>query len=276
MYGRSTPFCKKSSAFLAVNGVGRVRLHRMQNIKTRFLFVLGAAIVIAILLVKVIWFGSPLSGQKTHDFGIIEVERPTSMVEHTFVLTNQSGEDLVLVDVIPDCGCATTQAYQSVIPKGEDLILPVQFKLRQSQLRRSTIRLVFENGKVEIISLQAEGRMKQPLRISPVRIVLTPEGGEVFATLGMERFDDTRPPKPEFKLPEGMRLKSEKWKQKSKNKSWEKIPANWSMRLELKTDLQLPEDSQFVIVVNGNELIVPLSSKAIPPEEVPITRTPVH
>ncbi len=40
-----------------------------------------------------------LVGKKSHDFGLIEVALPRTVVDHTFTLTNNSGRDLTLVDV---------------------------------------------------------------------------------------------------------------------------------------------------------------------------------
>ena len=217
-----------------------------------------------------------LEGVKSHDFGVVEVTSPKTTVEHTFILTNTSGEELVLVDVIPDCGCATTEVYQDVIPDGEALILPIQFKLRQSQIRRSTIRLVFANGAVEFLTLQAEGRMKQPLRISPSPIVVKNTGEVGLAILGIERFDESIPPIPEFTTPDGVDVKWTKWRLRNKFNPREKVPANWSMQLELTRDGELPENSDMTIRVDGETVHVTLVDNVTSLEDVPFSRIPVR
>ena len=248
----------------------------MSTPKKRFIVRVIIPCISFLILWRFVFWGSTLEGEKSHDFGLVEVTRPTTALEHTFVLTNRSGKELVLVDVIPDCGCTTTEAYQEVIGNGEALILPVRFTLRQSQIRKSTIRLVFENGSIELLRLQAEGRMKQPLRISPVPINLTPEGESVFGILGMEWFEEGEPPMPKFTVPDVVTLQHETWKLKSKMKAWEKIPANWSMKFELATDHTLPDGSEIKIVVKGNELVAPLLSEVLPQGATPFSRIPVQ
>lgn len=248
----------------------------MTTPKKRFIVTVTIACISILILWRLLFWGSTLEGEKSHDFGLVQVIRPTTALEHTFVLTNRSGKELVLVDVVPDCGCTTTEAYQEVIADGEALILPVRFTLRQSQIRKSTIRLVFENGSIELLRLSAEGRMKQPLRISPVPINLTPDGGSVFGILGMEWFEEGSPPVPKFTVPDGVTLQHEPWKLKSRMKAWEKTPANWSMQFELATNQQLPDESEIKIIVDGNELVAPLLSEELPQEATPFSRIPVQ
>jgi hypothetical protein len=244
--------------------------------KKKLIFILGAGVLVLVVLVKLIWFSSVLVGKKSHDFGLIEVTLPRTVVDHTFTLTNNSGRDLTLVDVVPDCGCTTTEAYQELIANGETLILPVQLKLKQSQVRRSVIRLVFEDGTVEVLTLRAVGRLKDPLRVSPLPIVVKKDGETSLALLGIEQFDEHTPSIPTFALPAGVELQSQKWKLKSKYKAHEQIPANWSMQLALTTERELVEGDEIIITVNDYVLHAPLVNNAKPPEELPFTKMPVH
>ncbi len=241
--------------------------------KKKLVFILSAVVLVLIVLIKAIWFSSALVGDKSHDFGFIEVIPPKTTVDHTFTLTNKSGHDLILVDVVPDCGCTTTEAYQELIADGEELILPVQLKLRQSKLRKSTIRLVFEDGTIEVLTLRAVGRLKDSLRVSPSQIVLK-EGEVPRGLLGIEQFDDTKPPTPIFTTPPGVVVHAQKWTLKSKRKPMEEIPANWSLQFELKTDAPIVEGAEITVQVGTNETHILLTNQAPDPKEVPFSKLP--
>ncbi|MDP7008885.1 MAG: DUF1573 domain-containing protein [Phycisphaerales bacterium] len=241
--------------------------------KTKFLIVPAVLLILATLVVKVVWFNSVFLGEKVHDFGFIEVTPPKTVVKHTFRLTNNSGRELVLVDVVPDCGCTTAEAYQEVVAPGEEFVLPVEFKLRQSQLRKSTIRLVFEDGTIEVLSLRGVGKLKDSLRVAPTPIVLL-EGEPSRALLGIEQFDDARPQTPKFQLPEGVNIKTKQWKLKSKRKPREEVPANWSMQLELTTEHPITDGTVLEIRVGEASVRVPLTNEAVIPEEVPFSAIP--
>jgi len=216
--------------------------------------------VIFLIVIKLIWFNAVLVGEKTHDFGFVVVTPPNTALTHTFVLKNESGRDLILLDVVPDCGCTTTETFQDVILAGEELVLSVELKLRQSQLRKSTLRLLFEDGSVEFLVLKAEGRVDHPLRISSNPVYVKSTGVIARAIIETEQFDGERPPLPVFTTPESVVLESAEWKLKSKMKPRSRIPAIWSMELSISTDQTISSQSTLKIVVGKEELIVELEA----------------
>jgi hypothetical protein len=245
--------------------------------KKKLLFIMVPVFTLcAIVVLRMILFSSIFAGERSHDFGFIEVTPPDTILTHTFTLTNQSGRDLLLVDVVSDCGCTTTGAYQEWIPQGEDLVLPVQLKLRQSQLRRSTVRLVFDDGTVEILTLSAHGQIKEPLRISSYPIVVKKNGVVSLATIGMEQFNNTEPPVPTFTCPNEVTLHTQQWKQTGKYDARQKIPAQWSMQLSFTTGQELGVGNELVVSVGDHILRVPFVSKAKPPIELPFTEIQFH
>jgi hypothetical protein len=248
----------------------------MANKKMRFIIIGTCGAIVLIFVLKNFLFSSAFAGEKFYDFGFVDVIPPKTVVEHTFSLTNTSGRDLVLVDVVPDCGCMTTEAYQELIKDGDEFMLPVQLKLRQSQMRRSTIRLVFEDGTIEILTLRAEGRLKDPLRVSPFPIVVKKEGQVSLAMLGIEQFDESQPPVPEFTIPNWLTLSNVKWKLKSKYKPREKIPANWAMQLEFSKHGSFVEGKDLTITVGKKVLSVPIVDYVDAPEDIPFSKIPVQ
>ena len=239
----------------------------MGSQKSKFFTSLAIACAILFFIVKTIWFSSVLVGEKFHDFGVVDVIPPNTSLYHVFVLKNESGRDLVLLDVVPDCGCTTTEEFQDVIPAGEELVLSVQLKLRQSRLRKSTLRLVFDDSTVEFLVLKAEGRVVHPLRISRSPIYLKPTGAVVRAIIETEEFDESRPATPQFSVPEGVEITSTKWKLKSKLKPQLKIPAIWSMELSLSSQRPMQSGDELIIVVDTEELHIPLEPFASSGEE---------
>lgn len=239
----------------------------MTSQKKSLFIIIAVICVVFLIVVKMVWFNSVLVGEKTHDFGFVEVTPPHTALNHIFVLKNESGRDLYLLDVVPDCGCTTTEAFQDVILAGEEFILSVQLKLRQSQLRKSTLRLVFDDGTVEFLVLKAEGRVVHPLRISSSPIYLKETGATARAIIETEQFDHERPQTPLFTVPEGVVIKSTRWKLKSKLKPRSKIPAIWTMEIELESDREMTSGDELKIIVGEEKMHVPLEPYSSSSEE---------
>ena len=228
--------------------------------KKRICITTAVFCVLALIVVKLVWFNSYLTGDKTHDFGFVEVVPPNTTLDHTFVLTNTSGKELFVKDVVPDCGCTTMSAFQESIPIGEEFILDVQLKLRQSQIRKSSFRIIFDDGSIEVLTLFAEGRVKEPLRISSSPIIVKANGEIARAILGTEQFDEEVPPEVKLVAPKGMTVTAAKWKLKSKRKASAKIPAIWTTQLTLTSDNELEAGSELQITVGSHHMHVALTS----------------
>ena len=95
----------------------------------------GAILAVGIILLLLMIFKSPLSGEKSFDFGVVPIERPSRVLEHTFHLINTTDHTLKLADAIPTCGCTTTNWPDTPVLSGEELLVPVHLKLQQSRYR---------------------------------------------------------------------------------------------------------------------------------------------
>ena len=62
--------------------------------KKPILVMLAVLVVGFIVVAKLMWFSSVLVGEKSHNFGFIEVMPPKTVLNHTFTLTNISGRGL--------------------------------------------------------------------------------------------------------------------------------------------------------------------------------------
>lgn len=199
-----------------------------------------------------IFFSSPLKGEKTFDFGVVPIERPDTILEHTFLLTNVTDHSLRLVDATPTCGCTTTDwPDEPVLPNGE-FVVPVHLKLKQSRFRGSRIRLEFETGEVVVLKISGTGRFKQPLQSLPptIPIVNGYEKG-TRALLTLEWFKVSTPPMPTFNPPENVRIVPQQWVLSKEGSYREGIPDKWTLQMVVFLDSDLIIGSDLRVKMEG-------------------------
>ena len=193
-------------------------------------------------------FGGPLEGDLSHDFGIVQIDRPFSILEHTFMLRNESDHALQLMKVTPTCGCTTTEWPQESVPSGEVLVIPVHLKLRRSQIRRSEIRLEFESGEMVVLHVEGAGRFKQPMKLTPNQLKLSSK--VVRAVLLLEWFEESRPPNPTLEVPSGIKVETGEWRLAKQSDAHKGTPNEWTMVVELVNDGDVGEQRNFFILIN--------------------------
>ena len=160
---------------------------------------------------------------------------------------HQEGRDLVRFHF-------STQIYGSVSCVG-------------GSLQQTQNHVFFDDGTVEFLVLKAEGRVVHPLRISSSPIYLKETGATARAIIETEQFDQERPPTPLFTVPEGVVIKSTRWKLKSKLKPRSKIPAIWTMEIELESDREMTSGDELKIIVGEEKMHVPLEQYSSSSEE---------
>lgn len=183
-------------------------------------------------LVVIVRQARPVAGELSHDFGLVAVEEPETILEHVFRLRNLRATPLKLVLAAPDCGCTTVDPPKEAIGPGEDLVLPVYLKLRHSRYRASTVRLVFESGETVSLKVEARGRVIQPLRMRPLPIRVSPERpGDV--ALVAERFEPGPPPDAQVSVPRGLTVRVGDWHLERRGNSRDATPDLWLVMLRL-------------------------------------------
>ena len=188
----------------------------MSKKKTHVLLIISICVVIIAVFgwfVFAFVFGGPLSGIKHHSFGVVPIERPSSTLTHTFRLVNTTDHELRLTDAVPSCGCTTSDWPKEPVGAGEVLAIPVNLRLRRSQLRSSKVRLVFETGEIVVLRIDGIGRFTQPLHMAPYVPVLYPTAMQgTRAVLSLEWSDDSvHPTKPVIETPDGLRVEFDDW-----------------------------------------------------------------
>ncbi len=234
-----------------MNGRVKVRL----ILATAIIVVLGTGFLLFLNL-----FRSPLEGEKSFDFGVVQIDRPHSVLEHTFSLTNVTDHALKLVDAVPTCGCTTTEWPQEPVGVGEQLEIPIHLKIQRSHHRSSKVRLIFETGEVVVLHIEGTGRFKQPLRVLPPTVKVVNGLKDGSRNMFILEWDELSSPKiPTFNAPKSIRVEPEEWALSTRKDDQLGTPAQWTLQIYTFLDGPLTE---------GSELIVEMENA--PPFHVPI------
>jgi len=235
--------------------------------KSRFHILFLSFVAIALLVVSAVvllsyLFSSPLKGEKSFDFGVVPIERPETVVEHTFRLTNSTDHALQLVDATPTCGCTTSDWPDEPVEPGGEFVAPVHLKLERSQFRGSRIRLEFATGEVVFLEISGTGRFIQPMETFPPKIPIV-NGYEkgTRALLTLEWFKVSTPPMPTFTTPEHVRVVPDCWVLSKEGNYSRGIPDKWTLQMRVFLDSDL---------IIGSDLLVEM--KNIPKFYVPMVQ----
>jgi hypothetical protein len=223
-------------------------------VSKKSIHILVIAMVFMLMLVTTLFilvpilFSSPLKGEKAFDFGVVPIDRPDTILEHTFLLTNVTDHSLRLVDATPTCGCTTTDWPDEPVPPNGQFVVPVHLKLKQSRFRGSRIRLEFETGEVVVLEISGTGRFKQPLQSLPpaIRIVNGYEKG-TRALLTLEWFKVSTPPMPTFITPENVRVVPQQWVLSKEGNYRGGIPDKWTLQMLVFLDSDLIIGSDLLV-----------------------------
>jgi hypothetical protein len=212
-------------------------------------------------------FSSSFSGELRHDFGVVSIERPFSVLEHTFRLTNETDQTLYLINATPSCGCTTTEWPEGPVASGEELVIPTHLTLRRSQFRSSKIRLEFDNGEMIVLHIKGAGRFVQQLSFAQqsMKVSIGDEDG-FRGVLKLEWYEKRRPPNPTIEPPEGLRVEIDKWRLVTESDPNKMTPQVWTIILKARQIAELEDDASLLIKIEGTtELIIPCTSETMNP-----------
>ncbi len=201
-----------------------------------------------------------LIGKKEHHFGVVQIERPSETLMHTFYLQNNTSHPLQLKDAVPSCGCTTVEFNNEIVNPGESFELPVTLDLQRSRYRSAKVRLEFESGEVEVLLIDAFARFKQPLKCMPPTIQVAQGDKEgTQCVLALERFEPGPPLNPIFKTPASVVVKMERWHRSTQSDSNRGTPNDWTVPLTINLDGDLPKNSTIDIQIGDFPILrVPL------------------
>ena len=211
------------------------------------LLLIGLGALVFLVVIPLL-FSKPFSGTLEHDFGVVEVESPQSTFEYIFSLTNETGGAVKLVNAVPTCGCTTTDWPKHIVQAGELLEVPVHLTLKRSEVRRSKIRLEFDNGENLVLRVEGAGRLSQPLSCKPHNIKIV-EGDPIGARglLKLEKFDKGIPSIPKMTAPENVTINLESWRHAKAGDFGQGKPNEWTLAFECLLDGTLEEGEELTI-----------------------------
>ena len=223
-----------------------------------FALLIGGTVLLFVLLTN-----SALSGNRAFDFGVVSIPRPSSVLEHTFQLTNNTDHSLQLTNAVPTCGCTTANWPKEAVLPGEVLTIPVTLDMQRSQYRSSFVRLEFASGEIEVLHIEGAARFAQPLQCMPPIVKVVPND-HMGATcvLNVEWYEDTLPPAPSFETPSMIKITADSWKKSQKGNPNKGTPDKWTTRLNVILDGELQGGEEFTVLLQG-----------IPPLHVPLEQT---
>ncbi|MAB84185.1 MAG: hypothetical protein CMJ24_12245 [Phycisphaerae bacterium] len=204
-----------------------------------------------------------------HHFGVVLVDSPKSVVEHTFLLKNTSDEPLRILKTVPSCGCTWAGPGEPYLEAGATMELPVTLSVKESHTLDSNIKVVLENNPPLVLWLSADGRIRDSLRHTPRSISIRRAATE--GTLGIkqsnarlyiEGWDDTRPEEPVFDVPDGLEVEFFGWRLVKQGKKRVGTPDLYEGDLFVKAigtppknveiPVSLPSGQKTTLLVNGN------------------------
>jgi hypothetical protein len=237
----------------------------MQNRPTHRLML--AALTVAALAIGGWFLARSLSrgdftGPRSHDFGIVDIHPPETVVEHVFTLMNEGDESLRVVEAAPNCGCTAARVPLEPIAPGETLEIPVTLRLRHSRSRDATVRIAFDDGAHVVLHVRAIGRMAQPMYVRPLPLsVVSQRSAE--AVLGIEWFADTNPPSPTFDVPDGVTIAAGPWRIERAARPLEDIPRIMGATLTITATSTPQQGTAFTVHVEGAPPLAVLMNQSV-------------
>lgn len=221
----------------------------------RQLRAVGVLLVVLAGLAGVAWgvyrgtVGRPLlAGEHRRDFGTVMLEGQALVLEHTFVLSNRTGDVIEIEGVRTTCGCTVAEPNIRSIEPGASVDIAATLTLKRDGRKTAKVFLMCSNGRREVLRLDAAARKSQRLSPGPGPGRLEP-GRPLTRVIFYIDYDSNKPPPPpRLAAPAGVRAEFTQWTQTTRRQRTQGLPARWrgEVRLELEADT-LP-DHAFVAV----------------------------
>jgi hypothetical protein len=213
-------------------------LHR----KTKVILLLIAALALATTLYAIFLFiksSGPLRGELTYDFGTIAIPSGSEVVvEHTFELTNTSQRELTIVSAKPDCGCTSAEPDRKTISPGQEVKIRTTLSLTRAGAKSSMVYLKFDDDRMQILRLRANGRM--PPALTAARAAVSVDAGQstkleiflrVFGT-------DAEPVALSVRTPEHVSVQIDSWVNRFRPRNPAMAPTEWEALVTITRDDQ--------------------------------------
>lgn len=233
-------------------------LHTIALIALAFAFVGGGWFVYGKTL------GRPIFGGETfHDFGVVMIDDYQTVVRHTFLLVNNSSQNIIVKDIVSSCKCTIPELQDRRVMPGKTLELFAELTVKKSGLLKSDITLLLGDGRVQVITVQAQGRHSLPLTYLGLQIELLLNLSKVLAIVCEVYHEDEEPPSLMVKTAPGVTAIFRRWRMiETYDAKW-KNPAKWEAELVLtRTEMDLPEGAAVDVSLDGERwLSIPINRR---------------
>ncbi len=198
--------------------------------------------------------GKPLfSGETFHDFGVVLLDNEPTTVSHTFKLTNNTDEIIMVQDIISNCKCTLPKMDDRRVLPGTTLDLAAELTVSESGLMKSDITIILDDKRYQRLGIQAIGRRRLPLTYIGRHIELLMNLPKILG-VRCEIYNDLNepPPSPIVKTGAGITASFKRWKLvDTYNEKWMN-PAIWEAELILtRTRLELDPDTAIDVSLDG-------------------------
>ncbi len=249
----------------------RQTIHRIAIVFLVLVGLLAAAYVTFALTIG----RSVLEGESRHHFGIVLLDSPSSMFEHTFHLINDSDETVVIESAKPSCSCTTAELSTRTIEPGGSVDITARITLKVSAHRKISITLNLSDGDFHNLWVEANGRRKQQLTASAEFLRIAP-GSPAMTVVWVEVWDDTdNAPPPTLVTPDGVTAKFTRWDLHRKGNERYGAPARWSGRIEVEQQSEaLPPGAAMTVQFKSSEPVTVYLAPVIPQPSDPTQSLP--
>ena len=170
----------------------------------------------------------PISGERSHDFGPVEVPGVVQL-KHTYVLTNRSRSPISIAAIRPGCGCTTVDFPKDAIAPGASFEIPIVLNLTAAGEKKTKLTMLLD-GIEEPVRLFVRAVGLKPWSAEAVDPFFIPEPGmpSFFAVhVARQGGEGDVPPVPEIRGPEVLGLEFDRWETLYLADADENAPSRW-------------------------------------------------
>ena len=170
----------------------------------------------------------PISGQRSHDFGLVEVPGVVQL-KHTYLLTNRNRSPISIAAIRPGCGCTTVDFPKDAIAPGASFEIPIVMNLTAAGEKKTKLTMLLD-GFEEPVRLFVRAVGLKPWSAEAVDPFFVPDAGmpSFFAVhVARQGGEAEVPPVPEVRGPDVLGLEFDRWETLYLADADEHSPSRW-------------------------------------------------
>ncbi|MHC5114633.1 MAG: DUF1573 domain-containing protein [Planctomycetota bacterium] len=228
--------------------------------------------IVAVLLATVVaagafgwWFMAvgrhPLKGDLRHDFGDLPILGHEGSADHTFALTNKTGDTIEIQKVQASCGCTRAEVSTTSVAPGATVDVDVTLTLSRPGHKKTSVKLVLAGHGVQTLWIEGVGRKELVIWPNQEFLRLEPNVTTPLLISAARQGSDQPPAAPALELPDGVTGAFVSWEPMGERET-DRADEPWHWRGRIDVTLQtptLPGNQSIVIRVGGETLPIHLA-----------------